>query len=253
MSHPLEATGLFKSFGPIRAVDGVDLHIPSGQVLGFLGPNGAGKSTTMKLLTGFLRPDAGAVKICGDDMLAQPLAAKRHIGYLPEGAPAYPDMTVLEFLSFLAAIRGLQGDTAKRAMDRVFDLVHLAAVSGQRIETLSKGFKRRVGVAAALLHDPPVMILDEPTDGLDPNQKREVRQLIRDLGSDKTIVLSTHILEEVEAVCDRAVIINRGKVVFDGTPQELDAKAPAEVQHNRLDWVFREITSSDLATQEVAR
>ncbi|NQU48246.1 MAG: ABC transporter ATP-binding protein [Planctomycetes bacterium] len=246
MSNNLKALGLRKSFGDIRAVDGVDLVVPAGQVLGFLGPNGAGKSTTMKLVTGFLEPDAGSVEICGDDLLAQPLAAKRHIGYLPEGAPAYPDMTVMEYLKFLASIRGLAGAAHQSALDRGFALLHLEPVAHQTIETLSKGFKRRVGLAAALLHDPPLLILDEPTDGLDPNQKHEVRMLIRELGQEKSIVLSTHILEEVEAVCDRAVIINRGRVEFDGTPQQLDAKAPADVTNNRLEWVFREITSTDL-------
>ncbi len=251
MSNQLEALGLHKAFGTIRAVDGVDLRVPAGQVVGFLGPNGAGKSTTMKLITGFLEPDAGSVRICGDDMLQAPLAAKRHIGYLPEGAPAYPDMTAQEYLSFLAEIRDLAGSVRKQALERVFDLVHLGGVAHQRIETLSKGFKRRVGVAAALLHDPPVLILDEPTDGLDPNQKHEVRNLIRELGAEKTIVLSTHILEEVEAVCGRAIIINRGKVVFDGTPAEMDAKAPATVASNRLDWVFRTLTTTELQTQEI--
>lgn len=253
MKTNLKAIGLRKTFGDIRAVDGVDLVVPAGQVLGFLGPNGAGKSTTMKLVTGFLEPDEGSVEICGDDLLAQPLAAKRHVGYLPEGAPAYPDMTVLEYLSFLASIRGLKGGEQQAALDRAFALVHLEAVAHQTIETLSKGFKRRVGLAAALLHDPPVLILDEPTDGLDPNQKFEVRKLIRELGAEKTIVLSTHILEEVEAVCDRAVIINRGRVEFDGTPAELDAKAPADVTSNRLDWVFRQITTSDLQLQGGAK
>lgn len=253
MKTNLKAIGLRKCFGDLHAVDGVDLVVPAGQVLGFLGPNGAGKSTTMKLVTGFLEPDEGSVEICGDDLLSQPLAAKRHVGYLPEGAPAYPDMTVMEYLTFLAEIRGLGGSERKAALDRVFGLVHLEGVANQTIETLSKGFKRRVGLAAALLHDPPVLILDEPTDGLDPNQKHEVRKLIRELGARKTIVLSTHILEEVEAVCDRAVIINRGRVEFDGTPAELDAKAPADVTANRLDWVFRQITSSDLQTQGGAK
>ena len=242
----IEVRNLIKYYGSKIALNDLSFDVHKGEILGFLGPNGAGKSTTMKLVTGFLEPDAGSVEICGDDLLAQPLAAKRHIGYLPEGAPAYPDMTVMEYLRFLASIRGLAGAAHKSALDRGFALLHLEPVAHQTIETLSKGFKRRVGLAAALLHDPPLLILDEPTDGLDPNQKHEVRKLIRELGQEKTIVLSTHILEEVEAVCDRAVIINRGRVEFDGTPHQLDAKAPADVTNNRLEWVFREITSTDL-------
>ena len=246
MSQHLIATGLVKHFGPIRAVDGVDIRVAPGEVLGFLGPNGAGKSTTMKLVTGFLEPDAGAVSVCGIDMLSNPLEAKKHLGYLPEGAPAYPDMTVSEFLNFVVAVRGFDGKEAAERLDRVVEQVHLNGVLHQTMDTLSKGFKRRVGLAQALVHDPDLLVLDEPTDGLDPNQKHEVRKLIREIGQSKAIVLSTHILEEVEAVCTRAVIINEGKVVFDGTPQELDARAPSNLTTNRLDHVFRTITSSDV-------
>ena len=247
MEQLLEAKGLKKSFGEIRAVQGVDLVVGQGSVVGFLGPNGAGKSTTMKLITGFLEPDAGTVQVCGHDLAADPLGAKAKIGYLPEGAPAYPDMRVFEFLRFVAEIRGMRGSDAKRRVEEVTALVHLDRVGYQSIETLSKGFKRRVGLAQALIHDPPVLILDEPTDGLDPNQKFEVRNLIQSMGKKKAIVLSTHILEEVEAVCTRAVVINQGIVVFDGTARDLDALAPPTVSRHRLDHVFRSLTTADTA------
>ena len=247
MDPYIEAHGLRKEFGSIVAVDGVDLTVRPGEVLGFLGPNGAGKSTTMKMVTGFLEPTAGSIRVCGVDMLARPREAKRSIGYLPEGAPAYPDMTVAEFLRFIAGIRGFDRAGAERRTEQLVDQVHLGGVYHQTIETLSKGFKRRVGLAQAIFHDPPVLVLDEPTDGLDPNQKHEVRDLIREMGKAKTILLSTHLLEEVEAVCTRAVIINRGRCVYDGSPAELDAQAPAEVTANRLDWVFRHLTTSDTA------
>ncbi|QDU68111.1 putative ABC transporter ATP-binding protein YbhF [Planctomycetes bacterium Pla86] len=195
MDTILDARGLRKRFGPILAVDGIDLTVAPGEVVGFLGPNGAGKSTTMKLVTGFLEPDAGSVSICGHDLRRAPLLAKRQLGYLPEGAPGYPDMTVREFLRFLADVRGLSGGALRERMDTVVEAVHLESVMHQSIETLSKGFRRRVGIAQALLHDPRLLILDEPTDGLDPNQKHEVRELVRSLAADKAVVLSTHILE----------------------------------------------------------
>ncbi|MBX3373818.1 MAG: ABC transporter ATP-binding protein [Phycisphaeraceae bacterium] len=241
----IQATGLRKVFGSIRAVDGVDLAVRPGEVLGFLGPNGAGKSTTMRMITGFLEPTAGSVRICGIDLERDPLGAKQRIGYLPEGAPVYPDMTVREFLWFIARARRYRGAEAASRIDGVVRRLQLAGVLDQPVETLSKGFKRRVGLAQAILHDPPVLILDEPTDGLDPNQKHEVRTLIRDMAGRKAIVLSTHILEEVDAVCTRAVIIDRGRVVFDGTPADLDAKAPASVERNRLDHVFRSLTTGE--------
>ena len=225
----IQATGLRKSFGTLEAVRGIDLCVARGEVLGFLGPNGAGKSTTMRMLTGFLQPDAGTVNIAGVDLATDPLGAKRNFGYLPEGAPAYTEMRVEDFLAFSARARGYRGGEVAQRVNLAVARVHLEPCRGQRIETLSKGYKRRTGIAQALLHDPPVLILDEPTDGLDPNQKFEVRQLVRDLGKDRAIILSTHILEEVEAVCTRAVIINRGRMVFDGTPKELDARVPAGV------------------------
>jgi ABC-2 type transport system ATP-binding protein len=221
----LEIAGLTKRFGPITAVAGLDLTVGKGEVLGFLGPNGAGKSTTMKMVAGFLAPDAGTVRICGHDIETDTLTAQRDLGYLPEGAPAYPDMTPRQFLRFVAEVRGLSGDSAHAAIAGVVGKTELDPVLDQPIDTLSKGFKRRVGVAQAILHNPPVLIMDEPTDGLDPNQKHAVRELIRAMSRDKAIVISTHLLEEVEAVCTRAVIIDRGRIVADGTPAELLARS----------------------------
>jgi ABC-2 type transport system ATP-binding protein len=217
----LEIRHLVKSFGPLIAVDDVSFTVPQGEVLGFLGPNGAGKSTTMKMITGFLAPTAGTAIICGYDIATQPIAAKRHIGYLPEGAPAYPDMTPADFLDFIAHIRGFSGDEAMRHIGRVVEMIRIAEVMHQPIDTLSKGFRRRVGVAQALLHDPDVLILDEPTDGLDPNQKYEMRTVITAMRPNKAIIISTHLLEEVEAVCSRAIIIAHGRILADGTPAEL--------------------------------
>ena len=227
----LEIRQLVKRFGPLLAVDDVSFTVPRGEVLGFLGPNGAGKSTTMKMITGFLAPTAGTAIICGYDIGTQPIAAKRHIGYLPEGAPAYPDMTPADFLDFIAHIRGFSGDEAKRRIGRVVEMIRIGEVLHQPIETLSKGFKRRVGVAQALLHDPSVLILDEPTDGLDPNQKYEMRKIITAMRPEKAIIISTHLLEEVEAVCSRAIIIAHGRVLADGTPTEL---AQRSRQHNSV-------------------
>jgi ABC-2 type transport system ATP-binding protein len=227
----LEIRQLVKRFGPLLAVDDVSFTVPRGEVLGFLGPNGAGKSTTMKMITGFLAPTAGTAIICGYDIGTQPIAAKRHIGYLPEGAPAYPDMTPADFLDFIAHIRGFSGGEAKRRIERVVEMIRIGEVLHQPIETLSKGFKRRVGVAQALLHDPSVLILDEPTDGLDPNQKYEMRKIITAMRPEKAIIISTHLLEEVEAVCSRAIIIAHGRVLADGTPTEL---AQRSRQHNSV-------------------
>jgi ABC-2 type transport system ATP-binding protein len=238
----IEIHKLTKEFGPIRAVDDISFTVKPGEVLGFLGPNGAGKSTTMKMVTGFLTPTSGTARICGFDVQEKPIQAKQKLGYLPEGAPAYADMTPASYLEFIADIRGLVGDAKRARIDGVVRQVQLERVFHQRIETLSKGFKRRVGLAQAIVHDPQVLILDEPTDGLDPNQKHAVRELIRAMASNKAIVLSTHILEEVEAVCTRAIIIAAGKVLFDGTPAELASKGPS------LDAVFRKITQSVYAT-----
>jgi ABC-2 type transport system ATP-binding protein len=212
---------LVKTFGVKRAVDGVSFSVERGEVLGFLGPNGAGKSTTMRMITGFMPPTSGSVSVGGHDVAESPLAAKRLIGYLPENAASYPDMTVKGFLEFAAELRGLEGAKRRQAVNRVVELCFLGSVLRQSIDTLSKGYKHRTCLAQALIHDPDVLIMDEPTDGLDPNQKHEVRNLIRELGKGKAIVFSTHILEEVDAACTRAIIIDRGKIVANGTPGEL--------------------------------
>jgi ABC-2 type transport system ATP-binding protein len=219
----IQIENLVKTFGAKRAVDGVSFAVERGEVLGFLGPNGAGKSTTMRMVTGFIPPTEGTVRIDRYDVVDSPLEAKRLIGYLPEAAPSYPDMTVAGFLSFAADVRGLAGDAKKRAIGRVVERCFLESVFQQSIDTLSKGYRHRTCLAQALIHDPEVLILDEPTDGLDPNQKHEVRNLIRELGASKVIVFSTHILEEVDAACTRAIIIDRGKIVANGTPDELRA------------------------------
>jgi ABC-2 type transport system ATP-binding protein len=221
----IEIEHLTKKFDQFTAVDDLSFTVKEGEVLGFLGPNGAGKSTTMKVITGFLSPTEGRVKIDGHDIISSPIEAKSLIGYLPEGAPSYGDMTTLEFLQFIAQVRGYRGEELKKRVDHVLAEVELVAVCHQTIETLSKGFKRRVGLAQAILHDPKVLILDEPTDGLDPNQKHHVRQLIKNLARDKIVIISTHILEEVSAVCTRAIIIDRGRIVVDGTPADLEAKS----------------------------
>ena len=225
MSELVQIENLVKHFGPIKAVDGVSFSVARGEVLGFLGPNGAGKSTTMKVVTGFLLADSGTVAVSGEDIAANPVAAKRRIGYLPEGAPLYSDMTTRAFLEFAAAIRGFRGGEKRQRVADTVARVELESVLEQPIETLSKGFKRRVGLAQAILHDPEVLVLDEPTDGLDPNQKHEVRSLIREMAPRKAIILSTHLLEEVDAVCSRAIIISAGRIVSDGTPGELHARA----------------------------
>jgi ABC-2 type transport system ATP-binding protein len=239
----IEVKGLVKTYGAKRAVDGISFTVRRGEILGFLGPNGAGKSTTMKMITGFLRPDAGSALVDGIDVTVDPVAVKRRLGYLPESAPAYPEMTVGEFLGFIAEVRGFRTADARRAqVDRAVALTHLESVRRQTIETLSKGYKQRVGFAQALLHDPPALVLDEPTDGLDPNQKNEVRSLIKSMAIAKAVILSTHILEEVEAICTRVIIISRGRVVADETPAQLQARKPGA----RLDEIFRSLTQSDL-------
>jgi len=217
----IKVENLTKDFGPKRAVDNVSFTVERGEVLGFLGPNGAGKSTTMRMITGFIPPTAGRVTIGGYNVAEQPIKAKQLLGYLPENAPSYHDMTVYGFLNFIAEIRGYAGEAKKKAVNRVVELCFLESVLHQSIDTLSKGFKHRTCLAQAILHDPPVLVLDEPTDGLDPNQKHEVRTLIREMGRNKAIIFSTHILEEVDAACTRAIIIDRGKIVANGTPDQL--------------------------------
>jgi len=216
---------LSKRYQTVTAVEDVTFEVRPGEVLGFLGPNGAGKTTTMRMLAGFVTPTAGRAFICGHDVEAEPLAAKERLGYLPEGAPSYGEMRVRRFLEFVADLRRLEGARRRQRLDYVIGRLQLASVLEQSIDTLSKGFRRRVGLAQAIVHDPPVLILDEPTDGLDPNQKFEVRTLINEMARDKIIVISTHILEEVDAVCNRAIIIARGRVVADDTPLKLAARS----------------------------
>ena len=221
----IKVENLTKLFGAKHAVDGISFSVERGEVLGFLGPNGAGKSTTMRMITGFISPSGGKVSVGGFDIVDQPIPAKRLIGYLPENAPAYTDMTVHGFLNFAAEIRGLTGEARKQAVNRVVEMCFLRSVLHQSVETLSKGYRHRTCFAQSIIHDPDVLILDEPTDGLDPNQKHEVRSLIRRMGEKKAIIFSTHILEEVDAVCSRALIIDRGRIVANGTPQELRRKS----------------------------
>ncbi len=225
MGSMVELRQLRKTFGPIIAVDEVSFTVSQGEVLGFLGPNGAGKSTTMKMVTGFLTPTRGTVKVNGFDVQEEPLDAKKSLGYLPEGAPAYGEMTPLSFLLFIGEMRGFRGADLHHRVSETMEKVNLEGVIHQPIETLSKGFRRRVGLAQAIMHDPSVLILDEPTDGLDPNQKHEVRGLIKTMAREKAIILSTHVLEEVHAVCTRAMIIAKGKVITDGTPADLEARS----------------------------
>ncbi len=239
----IEVESLTKDFGLRRAVDKLSFTVKPGEVLGFLGPNGAGKSTTMKMITGFLTPTSGTARINGHDIQTDPVAAKREFGYLPEGAPGYADMRVIEFLEFAADLRQLSGSHREQRLKQVVADVHLEGVLGQKIDTLSKDFRRRVGLAQAILHDPKVLILDEPTDGLDPNQKHEVRRLINNMSEDKIIIISTHILEEVDAICSRAMIIAQGRLLADDTPANLAARA----ESGRLDDFFRDITAGGLS------
>ncbi len=221
----IKVQDLTKTFGTKRAVDGISFSVERGQVLGFLGPNGAGKSTTMRMITGFIPPSGGSVSVGGFDMVENPIPAKKLIGYLPENAPAYADMTVHGFLNFAAEMRGMRGEAKTKAVGRAVEMCFLESVLHQSVDTLSKGYRHRTCFAQSIIHDPEVLVLDEPTDGLDPNQKHEVRQLIRRMGEKKAIIFSTHILEEVDAVCSRALIIDRGRIVANGTPQELRRKS----------------------------
>jgi ABC-2 type transport system ATP-binding protein len=241
MASLISTENLGRYFGETKAVDGLSFKVEKGEVLGFLGPNGAGKSTTMKLLTCFLTPSFGKAEVAGFDIINQSKEVRRSIGYLPENAPLYGEMTVSSFLNFIAEIRGFSGASKKEAINRVVELTSLQGVFLQQIDTLSKGFKRRVGLAQAIIHDPQVLILDEPTDGLDPNQKFEVRKLINGMAKDKCIILSTHILEEVEKVCNRVIIVAKGKIIADQKPEEL-------AQQGELDQVFRKLTMENSAT-----
>ena len=239
MTVMVELDHLCRSFGDLRAVDDISLTVNKGEVLGFLGPNGAGKTTTMRMLAGFLKPTSGTARVCGHDILNDGMQAKQSLGYLPEGSPTYDEMTVSAFLHFIAQVRGYAGSEAKARVEGVVQRLALTDVFDRPIELLSKGYRRRVGLAQSILHDPPVLLLDEPTDGLDPNQKHEVRTLIKAMSAEKAIIISTHILEEVEAICTRAVIIGRGKLLADGTAEQLRARLPG----GSLDEVFRFITT----------
>ncbi len=240
---------LSKRYGDKLAVDGLTFSVQPGEVLGFLGANGAGKSTTMRMIAGFIAPSAGQVSVCGHDIEAEPVAAKSCMGYLPEGAPSYGEMTTGEFLDFVADVRGLKGDLRRQRRDIVIDRLGLAPVIAQVVETLSKGFRRRVGLSQALIHDPKVLILDEPTDGLDPNQKHEVRRLINELSKDKLVVVSTHILEEVHEVCTRAIIIANGRIVADETPAALEARSR---YHHAVSLRFEKPAEFEAAQREIA-
>jgi ABC-2 type transport system ATP-binding protein len=233
---------LRRSFGPIVAVDGVSFDVHKGEVLGFLGPNGAGKSTVMRMLACYLRPDSGTATVCGYDILKNSLEVRKSIGYLAENVPAYNEMTVGGLLNFVCDAREITGSQRKKTLDRVVPMCSIDSVYHQAIDTLSKGYRRRVGLASALIHDPQVLILDEPTDGLDPNQKHEVRQLISKMAKEKCIIVSTHILEEVEAICSRTIIIAKGKIIVDSTPEQLRQKYNCS-----LEEVFRKITRSKVA------
>ena len=241
MATMLDIRSLTKKYGPFTVVDDISFSVDNGEVLGFLGPNGAGKSTTMKMITGFLPPTSGTAIVCGSDVIRDPLAVKTHVGYLPEGAPLYEDMTTAGLLSFVAEARGIGGADRRRAVDGAVDKLELEEVYNQRVGTLSKGFKRRVGLAQAIMHDPDILILDEPTDGLDPNQKHQVRELIRQMSEEKAVVISTHLLEEVDAVCTRAIVISRGRKVADATPAELEQRSAywnavsVRLPHDRVD------------------
>ena len=237
----LEVQNLAKHFGSIEAVRGISFKVEKGQVLGVLGPNGAGKTTTMRMITGFLPPSSGTAVVNGHDVTKDPVAAKNEIGYLPENAPVYDSMTVTLFLRFAGKMRGYRGEALNRRVEEIIERCHLQRVRNQSIHTLSKGYRQRTCFAQAIFHDPPILVMDEPTDGLDPNQKFVVRNMIRDMAKDKVIIVSTHILEEVDAVCNRAIIIARGRIVANGTPDELKAMSDT----GRLDDVFRKLTIED--------
>ncbi len=245
----IRTDSLSKRYGSLVAVDQLSFEVAPGEILGFLGPNGAGKTTTMRMIAGFISPTSGSATVCGHSIEDEPVAAKRCIGYLPEGAPSYGEMTPRSFLGFIADIRGLGGSEKQDRIGEAVDKLNLSRVMDQTIDTLSKGFKRRLGLAQAILHDPKVLILDEPTDGLDPNQKHEVRQLISEMAKDKIVVISTHILEEVDAVCSRAIIISEGRILADDTPQNLAARSR---YHNAVTLTLSDNTDFDSAAAQLA-
>lgn len=246
----IDCQGLTKQYGPLLAVDDLSFQVRPGEVLGFLGPNGAGKTTTMRIIAGYLPPTAGRASVCGFDVETQATEAKRRIGYLPEGAPSYPEMTARSFLEFIADSRGLTGAHRRSRLEEVFGLLHLEPVLEQTIDTLSKGYRRRVGLAQAILHDPDVLILDEPTDGLDPNQKHEVRGLINQMAESKIIIISTHLLEEVDAVCNRAIIIAHGRILADDTPRNLEARSRF---HNAVSIKLSDPSQLEAARAEIGQ
>ena len=246
----IETQHLTRRYGALTAVEDLTFRVEPGEVLGFLGPNGAGKSTTMRMLAGFIAPSSGSARVCGHDLESATLAAKRCIGYLPEGAPSYGEMTVSSFLGFIADLRGLSGNPRRLRLEHVTERLQLGSVLEQSIETLSKGFRRRVGLAQAIVHDPPVLLLDEPTDGLDPNQKHEVRSLINEMSRDKLIVVSTHILEEVSAVCSRAIIIAHGRLVADDTPAGLAARSR---YHNAVSFRLDSLAAIEAARDAIVQ
>ena len=237
----LKVENLRKRFGRLEAVKGISFAVSKGEVLGFLGPNGAGKSTTMRMITGFLPPTEGTASICGHDIVEDPVGAKKCLGYLPESAPSYRAMTVVDYLRFIAEIRGYRKAEARERVEAAIEKARLQPVAFKTIETLSKGYRQRACFAQAILHDPPVLVMYEPTDGLDPNQKYTVREMIREMAAEKAIVISTHILEEVDAVCTRAIVIADGEIRADGTPAQLKALDPS----GRLDVVFRNLTMKE--------
>ena len=239
----IKIKNLSKKFGHLTAVEDISFQVEPGEVLGFLGPNGAGKSTTMKMITGFLAPTSGEIEVSGFNVNEKPIEVKKRIGYLPEGAPSYGEMTAAQYLEFISQVRQLSGQNKQDRIKEVIQRLHLDKVLNQSIDTLSKGFKRRVGLAQAILHDPEVLILDEPTDGLDPNQKHEVRELIKSIAPNKVIIISTHILSEVDAICSRAIIIADGKILADDTPEGLRNKSSSD----QMDDIFREITSGKIS------
>ncbi len=245
----IDCQGLTREYGHLRAVDDLSFQVRPGEVLGFLGPNGAGKTTTMRIIAGFLPATSGRVRVCGFDVETQALQAKRCIGYLPEGAPSYAEMTPRAFLDFVADIRGMSGALRRQRLEQVYAQLHLESVLDRSIEKLSKGYRRRVGLAQAILHDPQVLILDEPTDGLDPNQKHEVRELINRMAQDKTIIISTHVLEEVDALCSRAIIIAHGRILADDTPRGLLTRSRF---HNAVSVVFEDAATVDPARDAIA-
>lgn len=241
MAPTIEIRNLNKNFGAIEAIRDFNLTTETGQIIALLGPNGAGKSTLMNMITGYLTPGSGVIKVLGADIAEDPLNAKENIGFLPEGSPLYPDLSVERFLKYMAELRGMSGYTRNAAVKKAAETAKIENVLDQKIETLSKGYQRRVGFAQSILNNPKILLLDEPTDGLDPNQKQHMRTLIEKMGKDKTILISTHLLEEAETVCNRIILINKGKIMADGTLAEVLKQARAKTLEN----AFRKLTTTE--------